>query len=333
MKARFNLNDYTGLKPKYSACLLYGNDPDLIDERSVALIRSVAGSLDDPFRVVTLSPEEHGKLAIEVPARSLAGGRRVVRVRDCGERVLPLLAGLDVFGISATLVLLAGVLTSKSKLRRWAQQTDWVGSVACEADDPMRRQAFVKSALAQAGLTAGQDTQDLLIERLPAGRRALLGELEKLSLLSKSGDVRWDDAREILDEKSMSTMFTTVDLAFGGHGPAAVAAWEQAFEAGSTGVSLVRIAGMELGRLAALRTEREQGVPLHSALERQRLYPWDSRFRHWSGFVEGWTSVEVFAAMRAVLETEIACKTTGSDDRLLVARLLMLVANHNGAAV
>jgi len=49
------------------------------------LVRAVAGSTDDPFRVVELGREALSDIAAEMASLPLTGGRRVVVVRDAGD--------------------------------------------------------------------------------------------------------------------------------------------------------------------------------------------------------------------------------------------------------
>ena len=283
----------------------------------------MAGAADDPFRVATLQPEDHARLAAEADARSLSGGRRVVRVRDCGERLLPALVNLRLDGPDgALLVLMAGALTGRSKLRGWAEGSAAVGAVACNADDARQRRVFVQEALSAAGLRAERDTADLLLDRLPPGRRAVAAEVEKLRLLSPSGAVGWEDAQALLDAGVGATVHTAIDAALAGDGPGASAAWEHAVEAGASGVGLLRILGSELTRLAAARADADTGTPAGAALERQRIYPRDPRFRQWSTAVARWKGSDVLRALALVQGAETACKSTGSDERLVVGELL-----------
>ena len=298
-----------------------------MEERAGELTRLVAGSLDDPFRVATLPPEQHAQVAAEVDARALTGGRRVVRVRECGERLLPVLAKLrlgDADG--ALLVLMAGPLTGRSKLRGWAEGAGTVGAVACNADDARSRRGFVQETLSGAGLRAERDTTELLLDRLPPGRRAIAAEVEKLALLSPSGAVAWDDARALLDAGVGATVHTAIDAALAGDGPGASAAWEHAMEAGASGVGLIRILGSELNRLAAVRADADSGTPAQAALERQRIYPRDPRFRQWATAAARWAQGDVLRALSLAQEAETACKATGSDERLVVGVLLARLA-------
>ncbi len=54
----------------------------MIRDRAAALVRAVAGSLDDPFLVAELAREDIGRLADEAASLPLTGGRRVVRLRE-----------------------------------------------------------------------------------------------------------------------------------------------------------------------------------------------------------------------------------------------------------
>src|SRR5258708_20992850 len=54
----------------------------MIRDRASALVRAVAGALDDPFLVVELTREEIARLPDEAASLPLTGGRRVVRVRE-----------------------------------------------------------------------------------------------------------------------------------------------------------------------------------------------------------------------------------------------------------
>ena len=54
----------------------------MIRDRAAALVRAVAGSLDDPFLVAELGREDIGRLADEAASLPLTGGRRVVRLRE-----------------------------------------------------------------------------------------------------------------------------------------------------------------------------------------------------------------------------------------------------------
>ena len=79
--------------PAARAILVFGPDDGLVRERAAALARGVVADLDDPFRVAEFAGDvlagDPAKLADEAAALAFGGGRRVVRVRGCGNAAAP----------------------------------------------------------------------------------------------------------------------------------------------------------------------------------------------------------------------------------------------------
>jgi hypothetical protein len=74
------------------ALLIYGDEPDAVRELASRAVKKVAGSLDDPFSVMTLAEQDlasdPARLADEVQSISMFGGRKAIWVKECG-RVIP----------------------------------------------------------------------------------------------------------------------------------------------------------------------------------------------------------------------------------------------------
>ena len=79
--------------PAARAILVFGADDGLVRERAAALARTIVPDLGDPFRVAEFSGDvlasDPAKLADEAAALAFGGGRRVVRVRGCGNAAAP----------------------------------------------------------------------------------------------------------------------------------------------------------------------------------------------------------------------------------------------------
>ena len=97
--------------------LLFGDDAGMIRDRAEALVRAVAGSLDDPFLVTELPREEIRRLPDEAAGLSLIGGRRVVRVRDVTDAATEPVQALLKSQAPALVVLEGPAIASRSKLR------------------------------------------------------------------------------------------------------------------------------------------------------------------------------------------------------------------------
>src|SRR5260221_9358348 len=125
--------------PEIRGALLYGPDAGLVRERADQLTAAICGDLRDPFRISELTAAivaaDPARLADEVAAMSLVGGRRVVRIRDAGEALTALLA--EAFAGSrgdSLIVIEAGDLPARSSLRKLCEATANAGAIACHAD-------------------------------------------------------------------------------------------------------------------------------------------------------------------------------------------------------
>ena len=103
--------------------LVYGPDTGLVRERSDALMRTAVTDLSDPFLVAELAAEtvvrDPALLADEAAAIALTGGRRAIRVRDCGDAIAPAVKSMMQQPTGDSLVVLqAGDLGPHSALRK-----------------------------------------------------------------------------------------------------------------------------------------------------------------------------------------------------------------------
>ena len=97
--------------------LLHGEDAGLVRERGSMLARAVAGSIDDPFRLVELGRDQADSIADEMASMSLTGGRRVVRVRDATDGLAGQVQRVLDADRGGFLILEAVDLPSRGKLR------------------------------------------------------------------------------------------------------------------------------------------------------------------------------------------------------------------------
>src|SRR3954452_1661981 len=115
--------------------LLYGDDAGMIRERAEALVRVVAGSLDDPFLVTELAREDIRRLPDEAAGLSLMGGRRVVRVRDATDAAADPVQALLKTRAPALVVLEAPTIQSRSRLRTALESAADGVAIACYPEE------------------------------------------------------------------------------------------------------------------------------------------------------------------------------------------------------
>lgn len=115
--------------PRHIAVLLYGPDPTLTATRRDALIKTLLGADDDPFRLARLSAEtvkkDSASLSDECNAISFGGGDRVIVLTGATDALTPAIKGaIDQMSGGATLVITADVLSGGSKLRKLIEGDD-----------------------------------------------------------------------------------------------------------------------------------------------------------------------------------------------------------------
>jgi DNA polymerase-3 subunit delta len=188
------------------AILVFGPDDGLVRERAAALARTVVADLGDPFRVAEFSGDvlasDPAKLADEAAALSFGGGRRVVRVRGCGNAAAPAFKSFLENPLGDALVVAdAGELDSRSALRKLFESAPNAAALACYPDEGRDLAAVIRATLQQEGVRASDEALAWLAQRLGGDRAATRGELAKLALYAGRGaEIGLDDARAVVGE-------------------------------------------------------------------------------------------------------------------------------------
>ena len=318
--------------PTARAILLYGPNAGLVRERADALARHVVEQLDDPFRVTELEPamlkEDPARLVDEAAALSFTGGRRVVRLRAAGDPETHVFKRfLDTPMGEALVVVEAGELRPRSRLRRLFEDADNAAALPCYADEGRDLERVVEEALAAGGFTIAPGARDYLGASLGNDRAATRAELDKL--VTYMGD-----ERHITEAHVEAAVGDSGQVTLDGVALAAAAGdlarlerdLARAYLDGAAPIAVLRAMARHLQRLhrVAGRVAGGQGAdaaiksirpPVHfrvaEAMRRQ---------------IGRWPARRLATAMAITLEAEIECKTTGNPAEAVCSRALMRVA-------
>ncbi|HEX2580436.1 MAG TPA: DNA polymerase III subunit delta [Dongiaceae bacterium] len=193
----------------YGAILLYGPDEGMVGERARALTLSVAGALDDPFRVVALSEDEclsdQGRLIDEARAIAMGGGRKILRIAgsDALCPVLgPFLQEPPMEG-QALLLIQAGDLGPRSPLRKLLEGAKHGAAIACYRDGAADIAELVRREVASRQMQIDADALAFLTQKLGDDRGVTRSELDKLMLyMEGEKTIRLADIMAVLDDHS-----------------------------------------------------------------------------------------------------------------------------------
>lgn len=320
------------------AAVIYGRDRGQVRERADGLAAKVTARPDDPFDVALLTETELDgeRLAGELSAISMMGGRRLVRLRLDSEKgpadraaAEALKEHLDgAFNSAAFLLVEAGALGRDSALRRAAEQAkSGAVIIPCYEDETGDVARLVRESLAkdQVGLT--NEALQLFVERLPRERGVARQEIERLALYLGPGSGRTAapaDLEAHLGVEPEASLADAAMHAFGGRLGPAQAALRRARAEGESGPAAVRALGMHLNRLRQILVLHSAGAGLPEAAKAAGVF-WKNE-REMLRQARAWSLEALDGVQPQVLDADRACKRAGSPDALISERLAMGVA-------
>lgn len=330
---------------KVAAILIYGPDQGLVRERSNFLAKKILGDLHGSFGLEDLSEvdlkNDPARLADELAAISMLADARVVRVQGAGEITGRVVTGV-IKGLSdgsvvaeALLIIEAGDLTPRSKLRALFEKEKNIAALPCYADDGRTLQSVISKTLSEGGLTAEPAALGLLMDRLGGDRGLTRNELEKLMLYKgvgtqnfTGGKVSQTDVEASLGLPDEANVDRVIDAALAGDFNTLDRALTSAYAAGANAIAILRTLAGHLDRLYMVRSERDQGRDLSSAMKTLRPPVFFKRQQAFTDQVSRWQAASLQRALALTLQAEINCKKTGSSDQIVCAHALMALASN-----
>jgi DNA polymerase-3 subunit delta len=307
--------------------LIFGPDQGLVSERAVALAKAVAGGTDDAFRYAEIS--DVSRLLEEATAASLMGGRRVVRLRDAGEAAVKAVEKLLAAPPEALVILEAGDLTPKSKLRALAEKHPAAVAVACYTVDAGRLPKVVADRLKAAGVSSEPEAAAWVADNIAGEEGAIRQAVELLSLYAgETKRLSLEDARAALADGGESSIQEAIDAALTGDAAGADRAISLAYEEGVSPVALVRVLLGELMRLAVLAEGVAGPGGAAAAVSAARPPVFFKRAGVVTKMLSLWPAGALGEAIKAGLAAEMACKTTHVPDAAYCRQMFLGLASR-----
>ncbi|NCY25847.1 MAG: DNA polymerase III subunit delta, partial [Alphaproteobacteria bacterium] len=159
------------MRPDATAILLYGPDGGLVRERAVRLIKTLLGENYDPFALCELTEAkitaDPAILADELNAISMMAPKRVILIRDAGDKLTKIIEGAaGFFNAAATLIVCGDDLGSRSSLRAWFEKNAGCAALACYHDEARDVADVVRKTFETAGIRIDRDAVEYLCQQL-----------------------------------------------------------------------------------------------------------------------------------------------------------------------
>ncbi len=327
--------------PEIEAVLIYGPDGGLVSERAATLTAALGVDPEDPFAHSELAGSEiasdPARLRDECAALSFGGGRRLVVVRAAADPLTAAVEDLLADPPGAALLLLqAGDLPPRSRLRRLCEQSDRAAALPCYQDDAQNLPALIRQSLGQAGLDIAPDALDHLVAHLGADRQMTRRELEKLTLYVGAGKdgqgdghrIGWAEVAACLADGSQQTL-DELTLAVGDGDLVSVDRGLRRLTAeGVNAVSLLRALMRHFHRLLTAADALAKGSTAERAVEglRPPVF-WKHRGRV-AAQLRTWPAPQLIRAEQDLLEAEILCKSSGLPASVVAERAALTLARR-----
>lgn len=315
------------------AVLVYGPDAGLVRERAEKLVLSAAETLNDPFRVsefvAARLADEPALLHDEGAALSLMGGRRAVRVRDAADRAADAFAAFfkDPPPGDTLIVVEGGDLGPRSGLRKIFENAEAGAALPCYGDDAGAVRRLAEEAFRDRRIRASRDAMAYLAAVLGSDRELTRREIEKLTLYAGDGGaLDLDDVVAALGDSGASAAEDVALAAAEGRATALDRALNRAFADGQSAVGLIRACLRHFQRLSLARLRMDQGDPLNAAMQALRPPVFFKAQPAFEAALKRWGSDELAAAGLALTRMEIAAKTTGTPEDVVVRQGLLDLA-------
>lgn len=321
------------------AVVIHGKDRSGVAERSEILCRAITPDLNDPFNVTLLTDSDidgdEARLEEALTALSMIGGRRLIRVRLGSDKasVDKMLAAAlkthadDGFNPDAMLVVEAGALGRDSALRKAAETHKAAVGIACYEDEVGDVARMTREALSAEKVSLSSDALDRFVSRLPRERGLMRQEIERLILYIGPGSGRQLDVDQLeahLGVEPDASLQDAALQAFGGKPAPAQAGLRRALAEGESAVLAVRQASIHLGKLRRINILQNAGAGAKEAAKAAGVF-WKQEAEMLRQ-ARAWRLDDLDRVLESVNTADLATRTTGMPEALIVERLLLEIS-------
>ena len=312
--------------------LCYGPDSGRVRIVSRQIIRSACNGTVDPFQLVTLESQLLGqrpaRLLEEATSTPLTGGRRIVRVRGCGDEVVSAcrnaLQGLQSFAADCGVLIMleSGDLSPRSTLRQAVERATSIAyTLPCYRDEADTIERLIRQRLQAAGIELERAACDALLAVLGNDRQETLNSINRLILYlgHDSERLTLEDVESCLFVESVSSSDQVIDAVMSRD----VSSLERAFRNGSgqiQPIAILRGMAEHIMRLISVRENHDSGMNIRSAMQALRPPIFFRRSEIFRKQAESWTADQLWEALLVAWHWEQHIKLAQDDAQALCFR-------------
>ncbi len=335
--------------PKARVILVYGPDQGLVNERSKTVCKTFIDDLNDPFNVVTFTPDkilsDTSLFYDEANAQSLMGGNRLIIIKEGGDSLSPIIKDyLDSPSEQTLVVIESDNLGPRSSLRKLCESAQNAAAVPCYVDDERSLSQIIRDMCAHAGYSIEQDALIALSSALVGDRTIARNEIVKLLLYKgwpknykglqgepirkNNGLITLIDVQACVGDVRDWSMDTLVYAVADGEINSVHAILQSLFKEQTPTIILLRATQNHFWRLLQVQTKVKDGLAQGEALKTLNpplFFKVEDLFKRQ---LARWTIPALEAALDSLNKTEAMTKQTGYDDQSMTENALVQLCRY-----
>jgi len=322
--------------PAARVILIYGPDQGLMCERSSAIAKTWIDDINDPFNVVTLSPDsilaDPTLFYDEAQAQSLMGGRRLIFIKSAIDSINVMIKDYLENPSQDTLVIIeAADLGPRSPLRKLAESSKNTAALPCYVDDERSLSQVIRNQCLEAGYKIDSHALSAFSATLVGDRAIARNEIEKLLLYKGNGKgtITLPDIHaccgDVRDWTTDILIYAVVD----GDINKMQQAINQMAKDNTPVIIMIRSLQSHFWRLHQVHAKSKTGLNLIESIK--TLTP-PLFWKHENAFknqLQKWSLPAIEAALDRLNKTETMLKKTGYSDIGLVNECFFQLARYN----
>ena len=318
------------------AILVYGPDSGHVNEVAMKISKSAVDDITDPFSVVEIgsdkAKQDPASVIDAALSYSMIGGRRLVRIRNATDNITPIIENvIQLESIEAKIILDAGALDTRSKLRSLFEKNDRLGILACYGSQGKTLESLIKNRLTGNNITFDPETIEYLIAHLGNDHQHTKNELEKLILMvGPNGHLSLDATSTSIGDSGLLIMDEIAFLTGDGNLDGLTLSLQRAEETGQNPITILRSVINHFQRLHNIRLIQEQEIPASAAIKKLRPPVFWNRKAQFERQLNRWTVKQLEQALDRFFTGEQQCKTTGIPQMARCSQVLIGVCLKGG---
>jgi DNA polymerase-3 subunit delta len=311
------------------AILVYGPDAGHVSETVKKLVGGAVTDPKDPFSITEIDAQtikqDPAFVVDSALAFSMSGDRRLIRIRNATDIITPVIETILQFEtIEANIILDAGNLDRRSKLRTLFESDKKLGSLACFGDQGSSLKNLINKVFKESDIHAGEGVLDYLFARLGSDRQHTVNELNKLTLMVGPGAHL--SLEETIDSIGDAGLLALEDIAYftgSANLDSLCLSLQRAEDSGQSPIAILRTVINHFQRLHSITIKTEDGAPLETTIKSLRPPVFWRRQQEFERQAQTWTSEKLEMALERFFVGEHQCKTTGIPQMPLCCQVLI----------